>query len=1017
MIILTLHIETIVNNYFKLSRGRITLCSFIICSLLMADTAFAKENFKSLIKKAENEKRIETEESSAVANEALSLVEIEHRNAVTEYELNLKGFDETSVVADIQWLGGKEINTLVRDNMAYLSVTDLFDFLKIRNVPSKGMDSITGFFIDPKAAYLIDKSHNEIIYKGKTWHLAAEDLIRTPTQLYLRSDYFSSVFGLECDFDSYNLTVKLNTSQEVPAVFEKKQEEVHKNLNQLKGIIVVDTNIARTYPLFHFGSADWQLFSTQQEKLTDMRAYLGLGGVVLGGVLSLGLNYNTSGSFNEKHQSYLWHYANNDNKLIRQVMIGKIGFSPIASVYAPIVGVQVTNRSTTFRRSFGSYNISDVISPNWIVELYVNNVLIDFTRADASGFYSLDVPLAYGGSDVKLRFYGPNGEIQQKEQHLNIPISFLPKHEIEYSTGSGVIEDGINSVFSHSLVNYGVTNSLTVGGGLEYLSSLKSGNYIPFATTSVKLLSNLYFSGEYAHGVRGKALLSYRLPSNMQFELNYTKYSKGQTAIIFNYDEEKKASLVLPMRFNKISGLTRFSISEIVLPNATKEWMGEWMVTANVGRINLNLTTYGNAMKQEGSHSNGNLQTNLSLASRFRYGITFTPSVQFDFLKSQFTLIKFAAEKMVGRNGYLSAGCEHQVVTNSLSATVGFRYDLSFVKVSATANTFNGAGQFSESATGSVIYDKKSKLLKAGNRNSVGRAGISVLPFVDINGDGHYNIGEPRVDGVQLTMNSGCISYSATDTIFHVSDLEPYASVILQINTDGVDHISWQTKNKTIRVVPNPNNFTMIEVPFAVVGEVSGTVSVPAVGEKKPKGIGQITVNIYNKDSVLVAHTMSESDGFFSYTGLRPGSYYIAVDTAQLNKIDYVSMGGFIPVMIGQSIEGEVVDGVQFVIRQKYNKDQQKLELKKVKVIENELVKVKEGNYSILVLVTADINTAGKVKTKLNRIISNSVRIVMLHNDYLVEIEGFKAFKDAEQMLNALAKHGYPDALVIKAEK
>lgn len=1017
MILRHLNIERFFYNCCNISRNGLLLLLAVISTFLMTEYGYAKENPKSFIKKVETEKSVETEVSSPVANEALSEVEIEHRNAKAEYELNLQGFDETSVVADIQWLGGKEINTLVRENMAYLSVTDLFDFLKIRNQPSKGMDSITGFFIEPNALYLIDKAQNEIRYKGKVWHLASEDLIRTPTQLYLRSDYFSLVYGLECDFDSYNLTVKLNISQEVPAVFEKKQEEVHKNLNQLKGIIVVDTNIARTYPLFHFGSADWQLFSTQQEKLTDMRAYLGLGGVVLGGELSLGLNYNTSGSFNEKQQSYLWHYANNDNKLVRQVMLGKIAFSPIASVYAPIVGAQVTNRSTTFRRSFGSYNISDVISPNWIVELYVNNVLVDFTRADASGFYSLDVPLAYGGLDVKLRFYGPNGEIQQKEKHLNIPINFLPKHEIEYTTGSGLIEDGTKSIFSHSAVNYGVTNGLTVGWGLEYLSSLKSGNYIPFVTTSVKVLSNLYFSGEYSYGVRGKALLSYRLPSNMQFELNYTKYTKGQTAIIFNYDEEAKASAVLPIRFNKFSGLTRFSIAQIVLPNATKEWMGEWMITANVGRVNVNLTTYGNAMKQDGIRNGGNLQTNLSLASRLRYGITVTPSVQYDFLRSQFTLLKLTAEKMVARNGYLSAGCEHQVITNSLSATLGFRYDFSFVKVSATANSFNGVGQFTESATGSIVYDKKSKLLKGGNRNSVGRAGISVLPFVDINGDGHYNAGEPKVDGVQLTMNSGSISYSTADTIFHVSDLEPYASVILQINTDGVDHISWQTKNKTMRVVPNPNNFTMIEVPFAVVGEVSGTVSISEAGGKKPKGIGQITVNIYNKDSVLIAHTMSESDGFFSYTGLRPGSYFVSVDTAQLGRIDYTSINGCIPVTIGRSIEGDLVDGIQFVLRQNNNRDQHEFVLKKVQVVEDEPTKANENNFAILVDVTADLNSAGKIKTKLNRILSNSVKIVMRHEDYLVEMVGFQTLDEVQHLLGVLAKHGYPDALVIKAGK
>ena len=57
-----------------------------------------------------------------------------------------------------------------------------------------------------------------------------------------------------------------------------------------------------------------------------------------------------------------------------------------------------------------------------MVELYVNNVLVDYVKADASGFFTLQVPLVYGNSFIKLKFYGPWGEERYKEQTLTIPL-------------------------------------------------------------------------------------------------------------------------------------------------------------------------------------------------------------------------------------------------------------------------------------------------------------------------------------------------------------------------------------------------------------------------------------------------------------------------------------------------------------------------------------------------------------------------------------------------------------------
>jgi len=336
-------------------------------------------------------------------------------------------YEEISVFLNIQKVGGADIPAVIVDETIYLPVADIFTFLKIKNTPSAQLDSISGFFINQSATYLIDNIHNRITFQDKVYDLKSSDMVKTETALYLKSNYFGQIFGLDCVFNFRSLSVMLTTKLELPIIKEMKLEEMRNNINRLKGEVKTDTVIDRKYPLFHFGMADWSVNNNQTiGGRMDTRINLDLGTVIAGGEANIRLNYNNNTPFKEKQQQYLWRFVNNDHPLLRQVMAGKISSQVTSSIFNPIVGVQFTNTPTTYRRSFGTYTLSDITEPNWVVELYVNNVLVDYMKADASGFYKFEVPLVYGNSAVKLKFYGPWGEERVQEQNISIPFNFLP---------------------------------------------------------------------------------------------------------------------------------------------------------------------------------------------------------------------------------------------------------------------------------------------------------------------------------------------------------------------------------------------------------------------------------------------------------------------------------------------------------------------------------------------------------------------------------------------------------------
>ncbi len=817
-------------------------------------------------------------------------------------------YDEISIFFQVKNIGSAEVPALIRDQDVLLPVTDVFEFLKIRSTLSRGMDSISGFFLAPEAAYLIDRAANKISFQGKTISLKPGDLIRTETNLYLHSKYFGEIFGLDCKFNFRALSVSLTTKLELPAIREMRLDLMRQNVSRLKGEPKVDTIIPRSRQAFHFGMADWSVITTQTLNLkNDTRINLALGAVIAGGEANAFLNYNNNEPFIEKQQYYYLRFVNNDRKYLRQTTFGKISTDAISSIYEPVVGIRLSNTPTTYRRSFGTYPVSDYTNPGWMVELYVNNVLVDYKKADASGFFTFQVPLVYGNSAIKLKFYGPWGEERMKEQQISIPFNFLPTKEFEYVVNAGMVEDSLNSIFSRAALNYGVSRGITVGTGVEYLTSVVNGSFMPFANIATRPFSNMLLSGEYVYNVRGKGILSYQLLKNILVELNYTKYKEGQKAINYNFLEERKAILTLPVAGKHFSFYNRMTYSDIILPG-TSYSTAEWLISGTVLGVNTNLTNYAMFVR----NSNPYVYTNLSFSFRLPHDFIFIPQVQYEYSKQELISTKAGVEKYLFNNGFVAVSYENNFKSRIQSLQLSLRYDLPFARTGFTARQTNDQTTLIEMAQGSLITDRKTGYTGANNRVSVGRGGIVFAPFLDLNCNNVKDPGEPRVKGLNLRVSGGNSTENLRDTTIRVMDLEPYVKYYAEMDENSFDNVAWKLRKKAMSIAADPNMFKLIEIPVSVVGEVTGMVYRKKGSDQE--GIGRIIVNIFDSKGNLAGRTLSEPDGYYSFLGLAPGDFTVSVDSDQARKLDLAATPGKTAFTIHPNIEGDVVDGMDFVL-------------------------------------------------------------------------------------------------------
>lgn len=928
-------------------------------------------------------------------------------------------YDEIPVFLEVSRVGGFEITAVIKNDELYLPVTDLFNFLKIRNVPSSDLETITGFFINPEAEYFISRPGNSIKYQDKTFNLEPGDLIRTESNLFLKSQYFGKVFGMDCSFSFRSMSVKLTSKLDLPLIREMRQEEMRQNLSRLKGESKADTLIKRTYPVFRFGMADWSAISSQEiNGKTDTRLNLNLGSMIAGGEATASLNYNTTDPFSEKQQYYLWRYVDNDYSLFKQAMIGKIATQATSTIFNPVIGVQFTNTPTTYRRSFGSYTLSDRTEPGWIVELYVNNVLIDYVKADASGFFKFEVPLVYGNSIIQLKFFGPWGEERVREQNINIPFNFLPEKTFEYKASAGFVEDSSLSRFSKLSLNYGVTRRLTVGTGIEYLSSVTSSPVMPYVNASISLLNNLLLSGEYTHGVRSKGTLSYRMPSNIQFDLNYTRYNKDQKAIIYNYLEERRASVSIPFKIKKFSSYNRLSVYQIILP-LSKYTTGEWMMSASLFRVNTNLTTYAIIIDKKNPY----VYSNLSLSLRLPAGFVVMPQAQYGYSQNEFLSGKVGIEKRIKERAFLNLSFEQNFINSMKMGEIGFRYNFDFAQTGLSVRQTNKKTSFIEYARGSLIYDKKTKFLGADNQFNVGKGGISVIPYIDLNANGIKDPGEPKAYGLNLRANGGRIEKSEKDTTIIILGLEPYTECFIELDANSFENISWRLPFKTLNVAVDPDILKHIEIPVSVAGEATGSVMVNRDGNLE--GQGRVIVSIFNKYNKLIGSTLTEDDGFFSWFGLMPGQYRVRIDTSQLGKLGMVSDPVVRDFSIAPGLDGDIADKLDFNLsllladtaRQKITPVEGKIKKDTSYVIVHEvtreLITITKDSYAIQLGAFRNKANADNLRRNLAKILGRNVEIIIEDNFYKVRINEIETREEVDKIVEILKNNGITELWVI----
>jgi len=930
----------------------------------------------------------------------------------------ISSFDQIPVLVIIAGYDNFYIDAIYTKNkLLCVNVEDLFKTLKINCNMLEHGNSLHGYIENESNTYSINYTTSQIITRSKTIN-SKGGLIKEMGVLYLESSLFSKAFGINMTFSYRSFSMRLTSDFELPVLKELRREKMRSNMSKIKDEVIPDTVLNRKYHLFKIGTLDWSASSTQ---IWNVKAYnqlgLGIGTELLFGEADLSVNLYDRQKFNFNQLNYLWRWVDNDVSLIRQAQVGKLSTSTISSVNAPVVGVTIRNSPTTVRKASGYYTINDKTEPNWTVELYINNVMVDYTTADVSGLYVFKVPIVYGYTTLKLKFYGTMGEERTEERTMNVPYTIMPVNGFEYGLTAGIVQDNYLSRMGKAEFNYGLNKFMTIGGGLEYLSSIPNAPFIPFATLTIQPFSKLTLNAQYSHGVKTSGLLYYYFVKDALLEIDYTKYVEGELATSTNALEERKIIFSFPLKFSKLTGFSKLNFTQFVYKTLIYN-QADMIFSTYYNQISANSTT----QLYWTSPTSRYISSNLALSYRLKNGYTMRPSAQYIVNTNQLMSYELNIEKSFPK-GNISISYRRDVLANDNTLNVNFKFDLNFARVILASTYSNGQLYSSENVQGSLAFGTGKNKTHVSNNSSIGKGGLSLYPFLDLNRNGIFDLDEPMVKLNAVKIFGANAIFSKKDSIVRIPDLNAFTYYTLEFDNNSLNNIGWRFKHNLYKILIDPNQFKRVNIPIVSVGEINGMAYFNS--NNALKGIGRIIINIFNKNTNKeVTETLSESDGYINYLGLEPGEYIARIDSTQLNKLGMVSSPKQIAFKISGSLDGDIVDSIDFTLSLEdkeasdtaislikadsitdiiANANFHKLrELinEKIATISNEGMVLQFGAFNIK-------SNAIALSKKLANLISKPINVVHEVGYYKVQISGFTRNTIVWQVISNMTKSGF----------
>lgn len=823
-------------------------------------------------------------------------------------------------------VGTLYINSLYssKDEKVLIPILELFSLLEINYQPDKTNFTVQGNYLTADNPYTINLSAGYIKLGKKTYPLTPDDFKIGETDFFLSPKLFEEVFGLVFTVNIDQLVINLTTTQVLPVQNRISREQSRK---KMEGIDTSKTAFPLRYDrkrsIMSGSMLDYSINSEISPEAKSLGYTITGGMELLGGDLqgSISGSNSTDGFHSLRSDGLRWRYAIRDNDFISGIMAGQTsttGLQPFA-----IKGIAITNDPIEPRQMYDTYAIDGTTEPESEVEIYVNERLADFKRADELGYYRFDVPVMYGTTRISIRIYTPSGKTIITDRQMQVPFTFLPKGVVSYNVQAGRTEDYMSTIsveqwIAHANIAMGLTKWLTATAGTQYLGNTFNANNLEFyASLSARIakqyLVDLDASPNNFYRLTGSVMYA----NNLNLNFVYTKFDGSSLYNTRKATDYLSTNMYLPLKVFGLNTGVRLSGEHYVLPS-NSQTLYRTDLSTRIGGVDFRLNYRDNLLysSNQTSFGQGLLTTGLT------YNVNRSPGipvyVRGMYVRMQtaynthghyFEQSEMSLSRTLFKSGRLDLSVAYNHVNSVVNARAGLTIDLSTIRSVTSAILAGNRLSTRQSFTGSIGWDVPNDQIVASNRQQVGRSSAAAILFVDNNNSGKYDQGEQLLPYRAIKLDQTSTMLVGRDSIIRMTQLQSYYKYNLSVNRNAIPDPTLVPIIDKFSFIADPNQYKQIEIPFYRGGIIEGEVLVKREGKVVGQGGLRLLIKAVDKDFETIVRTMS--DGNFYVMDLAPGKYTMEVDPIQLGFLDVVCEPNKVNFEIKALVEGDYLVGLR----------------------------------------------------------------------------------------------------------
>ena len=772
----------------------------------------------------------------------------------------------------------------------------LTQLLQLAEIPYRlSPDGRVEATVDPGARRLVvDPRSDTMSYGGHRIRLEPEFRLLHDGEPYVGAERLGDLLGSPMVADLSELTVTLADPSALPVARRLRREAARATLLRPREAMRSDLLLAAEHPRWDGLVFDYAVLAPTDQPLAGSGYTGALGADAFGGSLELVASSVGRAADGVVQLGGSWMGVWHDHPWVQQLRLGD-GVSTGPATRS-LRGFSISNAPFVRPSVIGAqrYDGSLEAGGGWSVEAYQGHQLVGFDSADATGRFSVALPVRYGENPVDFVAYGPLGQIREFNRTFRVISELLPANRFEYGLSAGSCRSAVCAATANADLHYGVSERWTVRGGIDqfWRDTLPDLSH-PYASLagSVSNAWAVMLDGIAAAAAHGG--VRYEPSIDARVTVDYTRYAERTVAPILTVAGARSRLTVFG--FWRPIPRAGFFFFDGMLDRVTT-------VAGATTTLRVETSTEGREVRA------------LPYARLERLALTGAPATTQSYVGlNAFALpqpalgpvlgpiwLRTAAEVETDGPLRLSSyavvaarpvgpGLRVEAGVTWLRGSPGPVLALSFTSYLSALRSYTtlsapagGTVSGTQYVQGSVLWDRATGRVTAAPGPSLERSGISGRVFLDENADGVQNPGEPGIPGVRVRVGTST-AVSDSDGAFRVWDIVPFEPVTVQVDSLSLSSPLLVPAFASALLEPGPNRFRGLNIPVVPAGVVEGRVTRELRGAHV--GVAGVTLRLTERRSGAEQRFTTFSDGAFYVLGVKPGDYDLIVDPAVLDAL------------------------------------------------------------------------------------------------------------------------------------